>query len=220
MNIYVEGNIGSGKSTFIDIFSKELSHKQNYSFITEPVDEWLKQCDENGKNILERFYDDQHKWSYAFQMNSFISRIHRIEQNRSNINIIERSVFTDRHCFAKNCYESGKMNKIEYDIYCKWSDWLVDTFDINPTGYIYLHVSPEICCDRINNRSREGEGGIPVEYLQNLHDNHEEWLYKINKNVPVLTLDLSHDYINDTTEINTISNKIIEFIESLYSLTK
>ena len=82
----------------------------------------------DGKNILERFYEDQDRWSFTFQMNSFISRAHRIQKTFESIKesgkepllLVERSIYTDRHCFAKNCYESGKMTKMEYDIYCKF----------------------------------------------------------------------------------------------------
>ena len=53
-------------------------------------------------------------------MNSFISRIQRVMEQRKDdntVNFVERSIFTDKYCFAENCYESGMMDKIEYDIY-------------------------------------------------------------------------------------------------------
>ena len=138
MLVYVEGNIGSGKSTFVDLLEKNVKSikEKKLALITEPVDEWLNLKDHDGRNILEHFYEDQEKWSFAFQMNSFISRIHRIEQEKADINIVERSVFTDKYCFAKNCYESGKMTKIEYDTYCRWNDWLVNHFNVIPNGSI------------------------------------------------------------------------------------
>ena len=55
--IYIEGNIGSGKSTF----AKNLSVKYLRSFlkqnldariVQEPVDQWVKTYDSDGKNIL------------------------------------------------------------------------------------------------------------------------------------------------------------------------
>ena len=75
----------------------------------------------------------------------------KIEDNKTenSLAFIERSVFTDRYCFAKNCYESGKMNKIEYDIYCRWHDWLCKSFDVVPRAFIYLKVDPEISYERI-----------------------------------------------------------------------
>jgi len=214
MIIYIEGNIGSGKSTFLKTLSSCLDNsKNNISFITEPVDEWIVQIDEHGKNILNHFYEDQTRWAFTFQMNSFISRIRRMEQQKNEINIIERSVFTDRYCFAKNCYESGKMNKMEYDIYCKWNDWLIETFNVKPCGYIYLRTSPEVCSDRINARSRNEEGGIPIDYLEKLHNSHDDWLN--NATTPVLEIDITKNYLEDSREKETLVSRVESFILSL-----
>ena len=128
MIIYVEGNIGSGKTTFVKLLNKYY-HNSQKQIILEPVDEWIALEDVDGVNILEKFYDDQEKWSFSFQMNSFISRVKKIQDaDNKKILFVERSVFTDKHCFAENCYESGKMNKIEYNIYNRWHEWLIDTY--------------------------------------------------------------------------------------------
>ena len=55
MNIYIEGNIGSGKSTFLKYLEDHLPHDK-FTFIYEPVDEWQAFKDEDGKNILDCFY--------------------------------------------------------------------------------------------------------------------------------------------------------------------
>ena len=70
-----------------------------------------------GSNLLSEFYKDQEKYSFPFQMNSFISRsksIHDIIKKNPNQDVIfvERSVFTDKNCFASMLYESGKMNEL------------------------------------------------------------------------------------------------------------
>ena len=82
---------------------------------------------------------------FGFQMNSFISRIKKIEdcKAKNSIAFIERSVYTDRYCFAKNCFESGKMNKIEYDIYCRWHDWLCKSFDVDLKHLYILKLIPK-----------------------------------------------------------------------------
>ena len=93
--VYIEGNIGTGKSTFVDLLQnhiKEFEKNERYQpkLIQEPVDEWMTTFDADGKNILERFYEDQDRWSFTFQMNSFISRAHRIQDTR------DKSSYTDK----------------------------------------------------------------------------------------------------------------------------
>ena len=55
--IYIEGNIGAGKSTFVKNLNKYLEtfKKQNVDprLIQEPVNEWLETKESDGKNILE-----------------------------------------------------------------------------------------------------------------------------------------------------------------------
>ena len=103
MLIYIEGNIGSGKSTFVNKLKayidqldyvgqddsesgENLRQKFNTVLVQEPVDEWMVTYDSDGKNILEKFYEDQYRWGFTFQMNSFISRAHRIQEERMNKN--------------------------------------------------------------------------------------------------------------------------------------
>ena len=114
-------------------------------------------------------------------MNSFISRIRVMEQRKDDntVNFVERSIFTDKYCFAENCY--GMMDKIEYDI-CRWHDWLQTAFDIAPNAYIYLKTDPKIS-ERIA-KSRDEEGGIPIEYLTTLHEKHNKWMDREKERCP------------------------------------
>lgn len=212
MLVYIEGNIGCGKSTLLKTLSTLFPNKK-FGFISEPVDEWIKYNDKDGENILDKFYKNQSRWSFPFQMNAFISRVHKIDHCKSEINFVERSVFTDRYCFAKNCVETGIMTDIEYDIYCKWHDWLVSSFKVKADGYIYLKTTPEICDKRINTRGRLEESKIPLEYLSQLHNKHEEWMNTTNK--PVIEIDATIDLINNDENIKSVYEQINNFIKSI-----
>ena len=63
--------------------------------------------DKKGETILAKFYKDQDKYSFSFQMMAYISRISLlrkiIKKNPTAIIITERSVLTDKNVFAK-CY--------------------------------------------------------------------------------------------------------------------
>jgi Holliday junction resolvasome RuvABC ATP-dependent DNA helicase subunit len=53
MIISIEGNIGSGKSTFLSYLK---SNNTKFVFVREPVDEWESVRDtESGKSIIEKF---------------------------------------------------------------------------------------------------------------------------------------------------------------------
>lgn len=221
MLIYIEGNIGSGKSTFVRLLQNYLSKFATTPILVqEPVDEWMETRDSNGSNILEKFYSDLPRWSFTFQMNSFISRAHKIQKERTPKNpnpfmLVERSIYTDRNCFAVNCFNSGQMTKMEYDIYCRWNDWLSKEFNLRPDGYIYLRCDPSINTTRISKRSRDGEAGIPQEYLESLHQRHEDWMDTETQNgVPVLNIDVREDFTSDE-RMNSLFTEVKEFCESI-----
>ncbi len=96
----VEGNIGAGKSTFL----KLIKNKINVQVVFEPLNRW--QNIGNGGNLLEKFYQDTSRWGYTFQTYAFITRIieqqQQALQNPFGAQVLERSVYSDRYCFAKN----------------------------------------------------------------------------------------------------------------------
>ena len=87
--ISIEGNIGSGKSTILKYLKEYYKNNNNIIFLQEPVDQWDEIRDKNNKTILEKFYEDQTKYSFAFQMMAYISRLSllkdTIEKNPDSI---------------------------------------------------------------------------------------------------------------------------------------
>lgn len=207
----VEGNIGSGKSTLLRMLKERYGHNKDYVFLQEPVSIWETITDETGENIISKFYKDQKKYSFAFQMMAYISRLHLIREaiidNPSATIICERSIFTDRNVFAKMLHDDGMIEDIEYAIYLKWFDEFIK--DIPVTGIIYVKASPEKSFERVVKRGREGES-IPLEYLTNCHNYHEDWIS--NERISILTLDADEDKDTVSDDYDIWVNIIDEFI--------
>jgi deoxyadenosine/deoxycytidine kinase len=215
--ITIEGNIGSGKSTLLEFLKNELIiSNQKIIFMKEPVDEWEDIKDSNGKTMLQKFYENQEKYSFPFQMMAYISRLKllkdTVEQNPNAIIISERSLYTDKYVFAKMLYESSKIEDVNYQIYCKWFETFVKDYPI--AGIIYVKTDPEICHDRIAKRSRLGESSIPLDYLvscdkyhNNMLDVEKELLTKIQ-----LVLDGNVDIFYSKDTLNDWIKSIKEFI--------
>ena len=207
MRIYVEANIGSGKTTFLNLL------EEDYNTIKEPLDEWLKLTD-GEENILDKFYKDADRWAYTFQMETFMSRIQSIKKNEiEGINIIERSIYTDMNCFASLAHDNRHIKELEWKLYNKWFNWLNNSFDVEADGYIYIKTDPKISYNRIAKRSRSEESSIPLTYLEQVHQKHEEWLNSTK--TPVLILDGNQEFESNNVIINTWKENINEFIEKL-----
>ena len=205
--ISIEGNIGSGKSTLVSELEKYFKDNNNIGFLQEPVDIWNTIKDENGTTILEKFYENNEKYAFQFQMMAYISRLsimkNAIKQNKYKYIISERSLYTDSNIFAKMLYDDKKISEIEYSIYKMWFEEFIN--DIPLTKIIYVKADPQISLERVITRNRLGEN-IPLSYLQRCHDYHENWLSQTDYDK--LTLDGNNN-------IKTNPHIIIDWIKQI-----
>lgn len=188
--VSIEGNIGSGKSTLMKHLKDYYKNNEHVIFLKEPVDEWEKIKDNNGKTILEKFYENQEKYSFSFQMMAYISRLNVLREALKSINplsntkyiiITERSLYTDKMVFAKMLYETGKMEDVNYQIYLTWFETFLEEFPVHKV--IYVKTLPEICYQRITRRCREGEENIPLDYLTSCYKYHEDMMTFFSNNI-------------------------------------
>ena len=225
--ISIEGNIGSGKSTLLSNLREYYATDANVVFLKEPVDEWEQITDKEGATIIQKFYSDQKKYSFAFQMMAYISRLNVLrlakkeaqnsknkKSNEKTIFITERSLYTDKMVFAKMLYDDNKIEEVEYQIYLKWFNSFVDEFPVNQV--IYVKTDPEVCFNRIKSRLREGEENVPLTYLTNCSKYHDNMLNKQSTtcvcNVQ-LVLDGNTDIYKDGFHINEWIHMIDDFIQ-------
>lgn len=192
LRIAIEGNIGSGKSTFLQNMPDYVTKVQ------EPVSEWLELKDEFEKPLFEHFYEKPSKYSFLLQMNILASRyktMNDIMNTNSDICMFERSIMTTKHIFVNSLYEMNEMTKMEHDVFNNMYD------SINPDmfvdGIIYLRCAPHISYSRIMRRNRKCESTITLEYLKTLHNKHEEWLCNTNDSkIPIYIIDATREGCN------------------------
>jgi deoxyadenosine/deoxycytidine kinase len=217
MIITIEGGIGAGKSTMLEI-CKNIQFKKPHLVIHEDVADWtsMKEPGSN-KSIFDLFYEDKSRYAYVFQTYVLFSRISNLlnvlMEHPDKVIICERSFMTDLEVFAKTLYEKGDMTQMEWMVYVKWHEMARHLFNRPIQGQIYLRATPETCYERIHKRQRQSENLIDMEYLENLHQKHEDWLMNKEKNkVPTLVIDGNKDI--SEIEKNEVDN-IREFIHSL-----
>jgi deoxyadenosine/deoxycytidine kinase len=202
--ISIEGNIGAGKTTAIEYLEKHMyfnmKEKDNsILFLREPVNVWDTIKDASGETILEKFYKDSDKYAFAFQVMAYATRTANVKNAIKNnpeckIIICERSLEADNNVFAKMLRDDGKIENIQYQIYEHFFHAGKD--DLKTDAIIYVDSCPAVCHARINKRSREGEGGISLEYLQSCRDYHDKWLID-DPSIPVLRIDTNEDVSYD-----------------------
>lgn len=220
----LEGNMGAGKSTLLKLIAHHLPH---LPVVTEPVNHWHSK--DHSTSLLTHFYKDQKRWSYTMEKFTLMVRVkeHLKElKEQESKKIMERSIYSGYYCFAKNGFKQGCMTEIEWNAYNEWFHFLVAQKNLVPSGFIYLQSTPEICLERMKNRDRAGEDCVPLEYLYQLHTQHEDFLihkkglFPELKKIPVLTLNVTQEFVQDTKHLQTLLDKIETFVEETHIPTK
>jgi len=220
--ISIEGNIGSGKSTLLSNLKEHYKNNSSVVFLKEPVDEWEQIKDKDGLTMLQKFYADQEKYSFPFQMMAYISRLailrKVVKENKNAVLITERSLYTDKLVFAKMLYEQGKIEDVNYQIYLHWFEEFASDCPVN--NIIYVKTSPEKCYERIHKRARQGEEVIPLAYLTSCDEYHNNFLsdnIDPSKSIQCakLVLDGNNDIFKNKDILNDWISKIDKLITSV-----
>jgi deoxyadenosine/deoxycytidine kinase len=184
MFISIEGNIGAGKSTLLTHLKEYLKYtnfeniEDKIIFLKEPIEIWQNTVDPvTGKNMIELFYENPNKWSFAFQVMVFTTQQRIIEETLATyphckIIVSERSVEAGRNIFTQLLIDSKNINGVEQQIY----NILYENYKFPLHVSIYIDIPPEICVKRIKNRGREGEAVINIDYLKACNHYYREWL--------------------------------------------
>ncbi len=239
--ISIEGNIGSGKTTLLKKLKEKYVNNPNIIFLKEPVDEWEQIKDKDGQTMLQKFYADQQKYSFAFQMMAYISRLKILRDTVRNINlkiqeslsrssdyesygntnnnyviITERSLYTDKYVFAKMLYDQGKIEDVCYKIYLNWFEEFAKSYPV--INLVYVNTDPVTCYDRIHLRARQGEEVIPLNYLKECHQYHIDFI----ENTPetthqmVLKLDGNKNIYDNPSILDQWLQEIGQYVIKLY----
>ncbi|XP_068223467.1 deoxynucleoside kinase-like isoform X2 [Palaemon carinicauda] len=184
--VSIEGNIGSGKSTFL----KHFSALPGVATYQEPLDLWTNL---KGHNLLGKLYEDPHRWSFLFQSYVQLTRLDiHLQHFDCHVKLIERSLQNNRYCFVESGHDCGHLQGAEYSVLCEYFDLLESQLDIGVDLIVYLKTTPEIVHDRMLKRGRSEEAGVPLEYLKQVHDYYEKWLLQHKPRsppAPVLVID-------------------------------
>ena len=204
--LYVEGNIGSGKSSLLDY----VNNNNDVRVLKEPVDVW---SNFHGHNILEGMYKDGDLYRSAFQSLATVTMLenHKV-QNNGKIKLMERSVFSSWEIFAKLQLEKGLLKVYDYEILRKWKDMVItdECFNTVNDGFLYLKTSPEVALGRLKARGRHEESEVQESYIREIHERHEEWISNLDK-----TMTSALIVVNADSNKDEIHAKVSSFISEL-----
>lgn len=194
MILSIEGNIGAGKTTIMNGLRLHYEDDPRVGFVDEPVGAWETVTDEDGKGILQLYYEDQKKHAFAFQMLALKTRASSIKAKardpRVALVITERDITTDKKVFAQMLADSGTISKPEKQIYDMWFRGCeANAYCGRHVHRLYLRTTPALAARRTAKRQRTGESDIPLDYHEACHDAHERWILSLGESERVFIVE-------------------------------
>jgi deoxyadenosine/deoxycytidine kinase len=102
-------------------------------------------------------------------------------------------------------FEMKNIEDINYQIYNQWFEEFASEFPVNKI--IYIKANPEICFERIKKRNRIGESVIPLDYLINCHQYHQDMIELLSSTTEIIYIDGNVDIYENPTMIHEWLNQ-------------
>jgi len=166
MHIAVAGNIGSGKTTLTQLLADHYGWEPRF----EAVDY---------NPYLEDFYKDIHRWSFNLEVYFLKQRFRDLlEIAESSKNVIQdRSIFEGVYVFTAVNKMMGHLTDRDYETYMELFDNMLQMVKY-PDLMIYLRASVPHLVTNIQKRGRDYEQTIQLDYLKNLNQKYEEFIFE------------------------------------------
>ncbi len=205
MHIAVAGNIGAGKTTLTYLLSKYFGFEAMY-------------VDNDQNPYLLDFYGDMPRWAFNLQMAFLHARLRDIlEVRKEKKNVIQdRTLYEDAQIFAPNLHSMGLMTARDFETYKKLFETIAELIE-PPDLLIYLKCDIPTLVEQIQNRGRNYEDSIRLDYLKRLNTRYEEWFadYTFGKKIEIPVKDLN--FRDNPEHLGIIINKVKAEIYGLFS---
>jgi len=204
MYIAISGNIGSGKSTL----TKMLAHHYGWEARFESVD---------NNPYLEDYYRDIKRWSFNLEVYFLKERFRdliAISQSEKTI-VQDRSIFEGVYVFMENNKAMGNLSDRDYATYMELFEQMMQVAKL-PNLMIYLKASVPHLVGNIQKRRRDYEQSIKLEYLENLNQRYDEFVYHKYKG-RVMTIEKDQlDFLNNPKDFAQIVDRIDRTLFGLF----
>lgn len=193
--IIIDGVVGAGKSTLSEKVSQKLGIPVFYELQNQTT-----------LNLLEEFYKDKTRWSFALQIHFLNERFRMIKEiHKNGQGILDRSIFGDR-IFAQMLNEDGWMTDDEFDTYSTLLDNMLEHAK-KPDLLVYIDCELDTAMQRINKRGREMEQKVDEVYWKRLNEKYTTW-YNTYEISDKLSIGANSYHPDNEDDINRIVNQI------------
>jgi len=202
--IAIAGNIGAGKSSLTGLLAQHFGWQAFY----ESVDD---------NPYLADFYEDMLRWSFNLQIYFLSSRFrHQKDMLKKEISLIQdRTIYEDVEIFAKNLHQMSLMSDRDFNNYESLFHEM--SYYLRPPDLlIYLRAQVPTLVRQIQQRGREYENSIRIDYLERLNNLYEDWIGRYPHEKLIIDTD-DLDFVNDKEDLGSIIGLVEQRLYGLFN---
>lgn len=198
MHIVIAGNIGSGKTTLTNLLVRHYG--------------WTPRMEQVTANpYLSDYYKDMKRWSLNLEVFFLKERFKDLLEinHEKNVVVQDRSIFEGVYIFTANNHDMGNMSDHDFDTYMGLFESMMMVARM-PDLMIYLRSSVPHLVDNIHKRGRDYEQNMQLNYLKNLNDRYDNFVFHQYPG-KALTIEVDNlDFLHSRADFASIVKKIDE----------
>lgn len=197
--IVIEGNIGSGKTSLVELLSEKYGGRSVLEgFADNP--------------FLPKFYDDPDRYGFAVEMSFLSDRYHQLNNELRQQSLFNENTFSDYSLSKSLIFARSNLEKEEFDLFQKMYQVMMSNLP-KPDLLVYLHRDVSELQKNIHKRGRDYELNISDEYLQKIQESYFQFLKQ--QNLKMLIIDLNTmDFMSDKSAFD----KICQILDNQYDI--
>ena len=205
MYIAIAGNIGAGKTTLTKMLARYYGWEPRFESVSF-------------NPYLEDYYGDIKRWAFCLETYFLKERYKDMLaiQQASHTIVQDRSIFEGVYVFVRNNYERGDLSERDFETFMELFDLMKSQMKM-PDLMIYLRKSVPALIAQIQKRGRDYEQTMQIDYLKDLNDKYEDFIYgKYEGRVLVIESD-GMDFENNPADFRKVIDKVDAELFGLFS---
>ena len=197
--IAIEGNIGSGKTTFSEMLAEQFQCKLI-----------LEQFADNP--FLPKFYEYPERHAFPLELFFMAERYQQLGELTSG-DLFATQVVSDYFFMKSKLFAQNNLKEDELLLFNRLSDIALKNLP-RPDVLLYLHSDVNRLQANIRKRGRDYEQNISDEYLLQIQERYFDY-FKKQKDFPVLIVDVSKvDFVEDAM----VYQQMVSLLEKKYEI--
>lgn len=199
--IAIEGPIGVGKTSLVDLLSIEL----NARIVFEEFEQ---------NPFLSDFYADPRRFAFQTQLFFLLSRF-RQQQELHQVDIFHKLLLTDYMFQKDRLFAYLNLNEKEMALYGQLAK-ILEPQILKPDLVIYLQADTHRLMNNIKNRGRKFEETISRDYIESLNQIYNQYFMQYDE-TPLLIVNVTDiDFVNNRDDLEDLIKNVRKPFKGTY----